>query len=254
VTVALALAWAAVVVAALGLARSGALMAAPRWPSGAVSRGTAYRRSMTQPRNTRPVGPRRRLPGRRARRALLIGLAGAALVPPVGILAAVPAIVVPELRARRRTRHGADTVLFELPEVVDLFRVGASAGLTITESARLLARRDDGPSARAFALAVRKIDRGARVADALDGVVTAGEPLRPLVRILVGVDRYGLPLEPGIGEVALLARAERRRRVETAARQVSIRLLVPLVVCVLPAFMLLTVVPSLLASFGRLEP
>lgn len=200
-------------------------------------------------------GRRRRRNRRRPdwQRALVIGLIGAALLPPVGVVAAIPALVVPELRRRRLRREAEASVVFELPEVIDLFRVGATAGLTITESARLLARRGHGNAAMAFARAIRKIDRGARVGDAIDEVVLAGEALRPLVRILVGVDRYGLPLEPGIGEVALLARAERRRRVETAARQVSIRLLVPLVVCVLPAFMLLTVVPSLLTSVSRLR-
>ena len=46
-------------------------------------------------------------------------------------------------------------------------------------------------------------------------------------------------------------RAVLRRRAETQARTVPVRLLFPLVFLVLPAFGLLTVVPALLAGFSR---
>jgi pilus assembly protein TadC len=179
--------------------------------------------------------------------------AGIVLLPPAGVVLAVPAFIAPELARRRRQRDAETAVVLDLPEAIDLFRVGATAGLSVTESARLLAHRGDGPIAAAFAEAVRRIDRGARVGDALEEVVAAGEVLRPLVRLLTAVERYGLALEPAIGEVAVLARADRRRRVETAARQVAVRLLHPLVCCILPAFVVLTIVPSLVATFSRIH-
>ena len=47
-------------------------------------------------------------------------------------------------------------------------------------------------------------------------------------------------------------RAELRRHAETHARRVPVRLLFPLVFVVLPAFGLLTVIPTLLAGFSRI--
>jgi tight adherence protein C len=48
-------------------------------------------------------------------------------------------------------------------------------------------------------------------------------------------------------------RADRRRRAEEAARRVPVKLLFPLVLCVLPAFALLTVAPLLAGALGSLR-
>ena len=49
------------------------------------------------------------------------------------------------------------------------------------------------------------------------------------------------------------ARAERRRQAEIAARRVPVRLLGPLVVCVLPAFVLVALVPTLVGTLDSLR-
>jgi len=59
--------------------------------------------------------------------------------------------------------------------------------------------------------------------------------------VLAGAERYGTPLLPALDRLALDARLDRRRRAEEAARRVPVKLLFPLVLCVLPAFGLLTV-------------
>jgi tight adherence protein C len=53
--------------------------------------------------------------------------------------------------------------------------------------------------------------------------------------------------------LAAEVRAERRRRAEAAARRVPVKLLFPLVLCVLPAFGLLTVVPLLAGAATSLH-
>ena len=46
---------------------------------------------------------------------------------------------------------------------------------------------------------------------------------------------------------------QRRRRAEVAARKLPVKLLFPLVLCILPAFALLTVVPVIVSSLRALE-
>ena len=64
-------------------------------------------------------------------------------------------------------------------------------------------------------------------------------------------DRTGAPVAPALERLAAEERTQLRRRAEARARKVPVRLLFPLVFLVLPAFGLLTVVPALLAGFGR---
>ena len=57
---------------------------------------------------------------------------------------------------------------------------------------------------------------------------------------------------PALERTSLELRLDRRRAAEVEARRVPVRLLFPLVTCVLPAFALLTVVPLLAASLDAL--
>ena len=57
---------------------------------------------------------------------------------------------------------------------------------------------------------------------------------------------------PALARLAGEERAALRRRAEAHARRVPVRLLFPLVFLVLPAFVLLTVVPGLAAGMARL--
>jgi tight adherence protein C len=92
------------------------------------------------------------------------------------------------------------------------------------------------------------------LADALEDAVTeVGETLRPLVVALTSSLRYGTPLVPALERVALEARADRRRRAEEAARRVPVKLLFPLVACILPAFAALTVLPLLAGTLESLR-
>jgi tight adherence protein C len=93
---------------------------------------------------------------------------------------------------------------------------------------------------------------GATFADALDDLSARAPPFRAVADALLASDRLGAPVGPALARLAAEQRAELRRRAEAHARRVPVRLLFPLVFVVLPAFGLLTVVPTLLAGFSRL--
>ncbi|MCB1006710.1 MAG: type II secretion system F family protein, partial [Acidimicrobiales bacterium] len=93
-----------------------------------------------------------------------------------------------------------------------------------------------------------------RLADALAQVPDSlGERVRPLTTVLVSSERYGVALLPALERLAVETRLERRRAAEATARRVPVKLLFPLVLCTLPAFALLTVVPLLAGSLRSLR-
>jgi pilus assembly protein TadC len=146
---------------------------------------------------------------------------------------------------RRRLRAQRSALVDDLPDVVDLFRVAAGGGLTVHLSIEAVARVVDGPTRAALDEVRRRVSLGERLVDALAGVAELGEPARPLVAALVSAERDGASLAGPLARAADHARDIRRRHAEEVARRVPIRLLFPLVGCVLPAFALLTVVPLL---------
>jgi len=66
-------------------------------------------------------------------------------------------------------------------------------------------------------------------------------------------DRYGTDLEPALEQLAADSRLLRRRRAEESARRLPLRLLFPLVICILPAFILLTLAPVLAETLVALR-
>ena len=70
-----------------------------------------------------------------------------------------------------------------------------------------------------------------------------GPAVRPLVTALVSTTRAGAPLAPALQRLADTERRRQRREAETRVRRLPVLLLAPLVGLVLPAFVVLTIVP-----------
>jgi tight adherence protein C len=138
--------------------------------------------------------------------------------------------------------------------VVDLLRLAVGAGHTVPLALAAVTGHVDGPVGRGLADALAATTRGRRLADALDDLPAAvGEPVRPLAATLAGSLRYGHAIGPALERLAAECRADQRRRSEAAARRVPVLLLFPLVLCILPAFALLTVAPLLAGALRALR-
>ena len=149
---------------------------------------------------------------------------------------------------RRRQRIERD-----LPPTMDLLVLGVRAGLSPRQAVVELATSTLGPVGDALSHVVHRIERGQPFADALGALAQElGPPATGLVDVIVTSDRNGLPLGPMLDQLGLEARAARRRLDQTAARKLPVRLSFPLVVCTLPSFVLLAIVPAVIAALSSL--
>jgi hypothetical protein len=164
----------------------------------------------------------------------------------------VVARVVRSLRSRRHERAADAVMAREVPVVLDLLGVAVGAGCTPYLAVEVAARWSPAPVAVAFADVLRTCALGLDFESALDGVARAAPRLRPLADALLATDRLGVPVGPVLARLAEEDRTTLRRAAEAHARRIPVRLLFPLVFLVLPAFVLLTVVPGLAAGLGRL--
>jgi tight adherence protein C len=191
-----------------------------------------------------------------ARRAGRCAIAVAIVVPVLPLLA--PAVVAGTwLHARmlriRAARALGDEVTRGLPEAVDLLGLCCGAGLALPLAHPLVADHLPPPIGPALLAAHRSAEAGTPRSDALVAELSRlGPRAAALAHLLAEHLRYGIALAPGLERLGLELRLERRRQAEQDARRVPVRLLGPLVTCVLPAFCLLTVVPLLAASLRSL--
>lgn len=154
--------------------------------------------------------------------------------------------------ARRRSRRDDQMLAAELPVTVDLLGVAVGAGCTPYLAVDMAARWAPPLMCARLSSVRDACALGATFADALDDLAARAPPLRPVADALLASDRLGAPVGPALARLATEQRADLRRRAEADARRVPVRLLFPLVFVVLPAFGLLTVIPTLLTGFQRL--
>ena len=155
------------------------------------------------------------------------------------------------LLRRRRDRWRDDRLALDLPVTIDVLSVAVAAGCTPYLAVEAAARWSPPSLAPALAEVLHASSLGAGFGESLEQLGDRRPRLRPLARALLVSDRTGAPIAPALERLAVEERTQLRRRAEARARKVPVRLLFPLVFLVLPAFGLLTVVPALLAGFGR---
>ena len=139
-------------------------------------------------------------------------------------------------------------------DIVTLIGLAVNSGHNLLGALRAAGAYAEGPVGVALRGVVASVDHGVRLADSLEPLPDdLGEVVRPMVIALVSCDRYGAPLGPTLDRLAADMRIAARQRAEAAARRLPIRLLFPLVTCILPAFGLLTVAPLIAGSLRELR-
>lgn len=195
--------------------------------------------------------------GSTRQRVLLVGVILGVLtvgsLQPVLVIPLLFAYAVVVARGRRAATDDHADVVRSLPEVVDLLLVGVGAGLTPRETLQRCQTWLPDPFAEAVAAALSRAASGATFADALDRAMTPlGDRVRPLVAALNAGERDQAMLAPSFLRVSDEARRLRRVAAQERARRVPVAMLGPLLLCVLPSFALLTLVPLVLGSLSDL--
>lgn len=158
------------------------------------------------------------------------------------------------LKRRREVLQRTERISHELADVIDLFAVALVTGNNVADATRQVSRWVDGELGEAFAWCSLQVTQGRTLSDALEMLPSRiGPQVRPLTSALVATERYGAPIAHNLTQLARDSRADRRRRAEATARRLPISLLFPLVSCVLPAFLLLTVAPVVAETLSAFE-
>jgi tight adherence protein C len=157
----------------------------------------------------------------------------------------------PKLTRRgAKAAKGRETAALEdgVPLTADLLAVALGAGLTPFLALGVAARSAPEPVASHLTTVLAAVEGGQRLADALAARSDATPVLRPLLEVLLASERLGAPVGSALAHLAADGRGRARRAALERARTLPVRLLFPLVFLVLPAFLLLTVGPVVLAG------
>ncbi|HEY7224252.1 MAG TPA: type II secretion system F family protein [Micromonosporaceae bacterium] len=177
--------------------------------------------------------------------ALLAG-AGAAVVG--GLAGAALGYFVPDLIVYELSEHRQEDVRRTLPDILDTLIVSVEAGLGFDAALAQVTRYGRGPLAGEFARVLQEMQIGRSRVDALRalGERTSVVELRAFCAIVVQATELGVPMANVLREQASQMRIKRRHRAEELAQKVPVKILFPLIFCLLPPLFIVVLGPGIL--------
>lgn len=154
---------------------------------------------------------------------------------------------------RTAARRRLAAVEGDLPASTDLLAVALLSGCPFSAAVQAVAEVHRGAVADGWRVVMHRVGLGGVLDEELrswgDG---AGPHGARLVETLLTARRSGAAVGPALRRLAADQRELVRRRAEERARRLPVLLLLPLATCVLPAFVLVAVVPVAIAGAGSI--
>ena len=164
------------------------------------------------------------------------------------------------LKARRSRRDLAHFRATGLPTVVMLLSLATAAGQSPRAAIASVAQLADSPGAvgvvaRDFAEVDERLQLGASLSTAILERTATGAPTPEIIRVLDVLRRAehdGASLQLQLEFLIRDLRRHRANALDEAAQRLTVSMLFPLVLCILPAFVLLAVAPLLVEALRGL--
>jgi len=174
---------------------------------------------------------------------------------PLALVAGMGAFVVPDVALSRAAKARVRAADAEVPQFLDLLAAASAGGLAAPAAIARAIAGMRGPLASELEGAVAAVGVGGRWRDELRDIAgrLALSDLEAAVTVVARTETLGASLAESLHDLATEVRDERRARATERARTAPVKMLFPLVFMVLPAFLLLTVVPVLIATLRSLK-
>jgi tight adherence protein C len=155
----------------------------------------------------------------------------------------LPFAIVYDAGVRRQ-----DQIRKQLPDALDLLTVSVEAGLSFDAALMQVAGVMPGALSREIARVLQEMQMGVRRADAMRalGQRTRVIELRTVAIAVVQATDLGIPIAGVLREQAAQMRLRRRQRAEEQARKVPVKIVVPLILCILPSLFIVVIGPGVL--------
>lgn len=163
-------------------------------------------------------------------------------------IAGAVGFLLPDLWIRNLGEHRQHDLLLGLPDAIDMMTVCVEAGLGFDSSLSRVARNLDGPVASEFARVLQEMQFGKARSEALRALVerTDVSELRTFVSSIIQSSELGISIGDVLREQAGEMRIKRRQRAEEQAQKLPVRILFPLLTCMLPAMFVVVLGPAII--------
>ncbi len=155
---------------------------------------------------------------------------------------------VPDVLLHGRGEDRQAQLAQELPDVLDQMTIAVEAGLGFEAALTWVATNGDGALAEEFRRTLADVNVGRPRRQAYEALVarTRAEDLRRFVAAINQADTYGIAMADVLRVQAQEMRLKRRQRAEEKAMKVPVKVSFPLMLCILPALLMVVVGPAVI--------
>jgi tight adherence protein C len=160
----------------------------------------------------------------------------------------VVAYVVPELLLHSRAQERQRAIGLELADTLDQMTIAVEAGLGFEAAMARAGRNGRGPLAEELVRTLQDIGVGQPRREAYLALAerTGVEDLRRFIRAVVQADVYGVSIADVLRTQAAEMRLKRRQRAEEKAMQIPVKVIFPLMLCILPVLFVVLLGPAVM--------
>jgi tight adherence protein C len=157
--------------------------------------------------------------------------------------------VLPDILLTNAGQKREANIRKALPDALDLLTISVEAGLAFDSALGRVARNTTGPFAAEFARVLQEMQIGVGRMDALRGLGerTTLPELKGFITAMVQADAFGVPVGQVLRVQSKEMRVKRRQHVEERAQKLPVKILFPLIFCILPCLFIVVVGPAVMS-------
>jgi tight adherence protein C len=152
----------------------------------------------------------------------------------------------PNLALYQTAYNRTERMRRELPDALDLMTISVEAGLSFDAALAQVSRNTTGPLAEEFFRVLQEMQIGTGRADAIRGMGERTDlaELRGFTTAMIQADSFGIPIANVLRVQARELRIKRSQRAEEMAQKVPVKILFPLIFCILPLLFIAILGPA----------
>ena len=164
----------------------------------------------------------------------------------IGVLAAIGGWYTPSVYLYQVSYDRSEQLRRDLPDALDLMTISVEAGLAFDAAMSQVARRTRGPLAKEFFRVLQEMQIGTGRAAAMKalGERTNVQELRSFLSSMAQADEFGVSVASVLRVQAAEMRVKRSQRAEELAQKVPVKILFPLIFCIMPCLFIVVMGPA----------
>jgi tight adherence protein C len=166
----------------------------------------------------------------------------------LGIVVTTVAYFAPDLLLSSRGKERSKQIQNELADTLDQMTIAVEAGLGFDSALARSGKNGTGPLAEELVRTLQDIQVGQSRRQAYEALANRSNvpDLRRFIRAVIQADLYGISIADVLRTQADEMRMKRRQRAEEKAMQIPVKVIFPLMLCILPVLFIVLLGPAVM--------